>query len=123
MAKAPKPSLAPSPLRSQIMGQIADMAEDLGPDIFVAQSRMLQRRIDQQATLMRADQPGLVICGVHDQIIPVKRQMFTAELMKNTRMEMIEDAGHLPLMEQPDRISAILHSWIVGDGAAREQDG
>ncbi|MFY1709484.1 alpha/beta fold hydrolase [Tritonibacter scottomollicae] len=116
----PAASLAPSPLRSQIMGQIADMAEDLGPDIFVAQSRMLQRRIDQQATLMRAEQPGLVICGVHDQIIPVKRQMFTAELMKNTRMEMIEDAGHLPLMEQPDRISAILHSWIVGDGAARE---
>jgi len=113
----PAVALAPGPLRHQVMGQLADMAEDLGPEVFVSQSRMLQRRADQQATLMRAEQPGLVVCGVHDQIIPVKRQLFTAELMRNARIEMIEDAGHLPLMEQPDRVSAILHNWIVGDHA------
>ncbi|GAB5432242.1 alpha/beta fold hydrolase [Tritonibacter mobilis] len=111
----PTSSLAPGPLRHQIMGQLADMAEDLGPDVFVSQSRMLQRRRDQQATLRRASQPGLVICGVHDQITPVKRQMITAELMQNARIEMIEDAGHVPLMEQPERVSAILHNWIIGD--------
>jgi len=110
----PAATLAPGPLRSQIMADVADMAEELGPEVFVAQSRMLQRRADQQATLRRAEQPGLVICGLHDQIIPVKRQLFTAELMKHTRIEMIEDAGHLPLLEQPDRVSAILHDWILG---------
>ncbi len=117
----PASALAPGPLRHQVMGQLADMAEDLGADVFVSQSRMLQRRSDQQATLMRADQPGLVICGVHDQLIPVKRQLFTAELMKNARIEMIEDAGHLPLMEQPDRVSAILHNWIVGEHARQPE--
>ncbi|OIQ24905.1 MAG: alpha/beta hydrolase [Alphaproteobacteria bacterium MedPE-SWcel] len=109
----PATSLAPSPLRGQIMADVADMAEDLGPEVFVNQSRMLQRRSDQQATLRRADQPGLVVCGVHDHIIPVKRQMFTAELMRHTRIEMIEEAGHLPLLEQPDRVSAILCDWLL----------
>ncbi|NIZ15097.1 alpha/beta fold hydrolase [Phaeobacter sp. HF9A] len=109
----PASSLAPGPLRGRIMAEVADMAEELGPELFVAQSRMLQRRCDQQATLRRATQPGLVICGLYDQIIPVKRQLFTAELMQHARIEMIEDAGHLPLMEQPEQVTDILCDWIL----------
>ncbi|KUP91253.1 alpha/beta fold hydrolase [Tritonibacter horizontis] len=109
----PSATLAPGPRRGQIMAEIADMADDLGTELFVEQSRMLQRRSDQQATLRRADQPGLVICGVHDKIIPARRQLFTAELMRHARIEILEDAGHLPLMEQPERVSQILCDWLL----------
>ncbi len=108
----PAHALAPGPLRAQVMQRQADMAEDLGAELFVTQSRMLQRRGDLQAVLRRAVQPGLVICGLHDTIIPVRRQLFTAELMRQAKIEMIEDAGHLPLLEQPDRVTAILWHWL-----------
>jgi len=47
----PADFLASGPNRLEIQNALADMADDLGPDVFVAQSRALQRRPDQQGTL------------------------------------------------------------------------
>lgn len=118
----PLSALAPGAMRGRVITEIADMAEALGPDVFVQQSRMLQRRSDLQAVLRRAQLPGLIICGLYDSLIPVRRQFFTAELMQNARIEMIEDAGHMPLLEQPAQVSAILLDWIL-QGAEMQPPG
>lgn len=117
----PITSLAPGHMRGKIMSDLADMAEDLGPEVFVEQSRMMQRRCDMQAVLRRAVQPSLLISGVHDTIVPVKRQLFTAELMRQARLELIEDAGHMPLLEQPEQVTQILFNWIM-QGAVSKKD-
>ena len=115
----PITALAPGSPRAEIMTALADMAEDLGPQLFVEQSRMMQRRGDLQTVLRRAEQPALLVCGCHDTVVPLKRQLFTAELMRNARIEMLEDAGHQPLLEQPERVSAILYNWIMQGEVSR----
>jgi pimeloyl-ACP methyl ester carboxylesterase len=104
--------LAPGPYREEVLELVMDMARALGPEIFVRQSRALQRRRDQQDTLRKSKLPTLVLCGREDMLCPVKRHSFMAELIPNAELRIIEGAGHLPTLEQPDATTAALREWL-----------
>ncbi|MDF3470150.1 alpha/beta hydrolase [Sulfitobacter sp. M28] len=108
---APK-YLAPGPYRAEVMDLVMDMAETLGPEVFIRQSRALQRRRDQQAVLRKCRTPALVLCGEHDQLCPVKRHSFMAELIPYAELVVIPDAGHLPTLKKPDETTAALRNWM-----------
>lgn len=114
MQESLRPSfLAPGPDRMKILDFMYAMAEDLGPDLFIQQSRALQRRGDQQGTLRKCKVPTLVLCGEDDGLTPVKRHEFMAELIPNARLEIIPDAGHLPTLEQPEAVNQALRGWLA----------
>ena len=104
--------LAPGPYRGEVLELVMDMAEALGPEVFIRQSRALQRRKDQQGTLRRCKVPTLVLCGAHDALCPVKRHTFMAELIPFAKLVVLEDAGHLPTLEQPGETTAALRAWM-----------
>jgi pimeloyl-ACP methyl ester carboxylesterase len=104
--------LAPGPQRLTVLNKVFEMAQDLGPEILVRQVRALQRRRDQQPTLRRCKVPALVLCGAHDMLTPLKRHAFMAELIPYARLEVIEDAGHLPSLEAPEAVTAVLRAWM-----------
>jgi pimeloyl-ACP methyl ester carboxylesterase len=93
--------------------RIMDMAETLGPEVFIRQSRALQRRRDQQAILRKCKVPALVLCGAHDALCPVKRHTFMAELIPYAKLTVLEHAGHLPTLEQPAETTAALRDWMA----------
>lgn len=103
---------APGAWREEIVALVMDMAEFLGPNVFVRQSRALQRRRDQQKTLRQCKVPTMVLCGEHDQLSPVKRHTFMAELIPNAELRVIEGAGHLPTLEKPDQTTNALRDWL-----------
>ncbi|MCI5111647.1 MAG: alpha/beta hydrolase [Marivita sp.] len=104
--------LAPGPRRPAVLQTVMDMAHTLGPEVFIAQSRALQRRRDQQSTLRKIRQPALVLCGAHDALCPVKRHTFMAELIPHARLVVLDDAGHLPTLETPDETNDALWEWL-----------
>ncbi|SHG96923.1 alpha/beta fold hydrolase [Marivita hallyeonensis] len=104
--------LAPGPRRPQVLQTVMEMAQTLGPGVFVNQSRALQRRRDQQATLRKIHQPALVMCGAHDALCPVKRHTFMAELIPHAKLVVLENAGHLPTLETPDEANDALWGWL-----------
>ncbi|MEO9819992.1 MAG: alpha/beta fold hydrolase [Paracoccaceae bacterium] len=104
--------LAPGPFRNEILNMVLDMADVLGPDVYVRQSRALQRRRDQQATLRQCRVPTTVICGVHDAVTPVKRHEFMAELIPYARLRVLKGSGHLPTLEQPQETTELLREWM-----------
>jgi len=104
--------LAPGPRRPAVMQTVMDMAHTLGPEVFIHQSRALQRRRDQQSTLRKIRQPALVLCGAHDVLCPVKRHSFMAELIPHARLVVLEGAGHLPTLETPDETNDALWEWL-----------
>ncbi|MGB7240992.1 MAG: alpha/beta fold hydrolase [Sulfitobacter sp.] len=100
------------PYRSEVLEVVMDMALALGGDVFVRQSRALQRRRDQQAILAKCSVPTLILCGAEDTLCPVKRHVFMAELIPNARLKVIENAGHLPTLEQPVETTDALRKWL-----------
>lgn len=108
----PEASLAPGETQAEVHDLARAMAEALGPEVYVAQSRAMQRRPDQQKTLRTAAVPGLILGGVHDRLVPVRRHEFMAALMPAARLVMLPDAGHLPTLEAPGRVTRILGQWL-----------
>ena len=104
--------LASGKYRGEILKLVMDMADSLGPETFVRQSRALQRRRDQQATLRKCKVPTLILCGAHDALCPIKRHTFMAELIQGAELLVLDDAGHLPTLEMPDDTTAALRRWM-----------
>ena len=103
------------------MNLVCRMGCDLGPDVFVQQSRALQRRRDQQSTLRKCKVPTLVLCGSHDTLTPVKRHAFMAELIPVAELKVIEDAGHFPVLERPEETTDALRHWLTQPLILRQQ--
>lgn len=109
----PMEALAPGPGRLEVHGQFCRMGMELGPEMYVAQARALQRRPDQQATLRRAHVPALVLAGEHDTLVPPAKHELLAQLIPHARLEMIPAAGHFPVLEQPDAVNRALLNWLA----------
>ncbi|GFE65901.1 alpha/beta fold hydrolase [Litoreibacter roseus] len=114
MREEMKPNyLAPGDGRDAVLDLVMDMALDLGEGVFLRQSRALQRRPDQQATLRRCDVPTLVLCGEHDALCPIKRHTFMADLIPDAELVVVPDAGHLPTLEQPQEVIEAMETWLA----------
>ncbi len=105
--------LAPGPGRTGVLDLVMDMAGALGPDVFVRQSRALQRRRDQQKTLRLCKVPALVLCGAHDTLCPVRRHEFMSELIPGATLRVLDNSGHLPPLEEPEETTAALREWLA----------
>lgn len=104
--------LVDSPRKPAILDLCMDMAEALGPRVFVNQSIALRDRPDQQDTLRAFLGPALVLCGRHDALCPVARHDLMHALLPGSRLEIVEDAGHLTTLEQPEITTAALSRWL-----------
>ena len=110
----PAAAIVDAPWRDEIMALVQDMALGLGEGVFLRQSRALQRRPDQQKTMRRVKLPVLVIAGEADTLVPMRRQEFTANLMPYGKLLVIEAAGHLASLEQPEAVSQAIAAFLAG---------
>ncbi|KUJ85284.1 alpha/beta hydrolase [Ruegeria marisrubri] len=104
--------LADGPRQGAILDLCMAMAMDLGPDVFLRQSRALMDRPDQTETLRSYAGPSLVLCGRQDALCPVERHELMHGLLPNSTLTVIEGAGHLPTLEQPEETTAALRRWL-----------
>ncbi|WP_421904790.1 alpha/beta fold hydrolase [Mameliella sp.] len=104
--------LTDGPHRSEILDLCMDMALSLGAKVFLNQSRALAGRPDQQETLGAYDGPALVLCGRDDALCPVARHELMHDLIAGSALRVIENAGHLPTLEQPEETGAALAAWL-----------
>ncbi len=110
----PEAAIAVSPWQDEIMALVKDMALGLGEGVFLRQSRALQRRPDQQKTMRKVRLPALVLAGRQDTLVPLRRPEFTATLMPYGQFQIIEDAGHLATLEQPEAVSEAVGAFLNG---------
>ena len=104
--------LAPGPGRMKVLAAMAEMVRDIGPEVALRQFRALQKRRDQQSTLRKCKVPALVLYGAHDRLTPPKRHEFMAELIPYARLEIVEEAGHVPTLEAPGRVVELMRGWM-----------
>lgn len=109
----PLTALAPTPARAAVAQYMTQMAAAMGADVYLRQSRAMQRRPDQQKVLRTARAPALILCGAYDTITPPRRHEFMAELMPSAELVVLEEAGHLPLLEAPEAVTEALASWLA----------
>ncbi|WP_096705982.1 alpha/beta fold hydrolase [Phaeobacter gallaeciensis] len=104
--------LTDGPNRGSILDLCMAMAMDLGPQVFVNQSKALRDRPDQCDTLRQFDRPALVLCGRDDALCPPHRHELMHDLLPQSHLEILDGAGHLPTLETPDQTTAALRRWL-----------
>ncbi len=57
--------------------------------------------------------PTLILWGIKDKVIPTKHSELFKEAIMNSRIEIIQDAGHAPFAEKPDRVCEILRNFLT----------
>ena len=104
--------LSDGPNQSAILDLCMSMAEALGAEVFERQSRAIQYRADQEETLRKVSIPTLIMCGEDDTLCLPERHRLMHELVDGSKLAIIEDAGHLPTLEQPDAATRALREWL-----------
>ncbi|MEM0943482.1 MAG: alpha/beta fold hydrolase, partial [Pseudomonadota bacterium] len=59
------------------------------------------------------DLPCLAICGAEDGSTPPDLVRGTAEMIPGCRFELVESAGHLPCVERPEEVAALLAGFLA----------
>jgi len=62
-------------------------------------------RFDIMDRLGDIQAPTLLVCGEDDQLTPPKYAHYSAETIRDSRLEIIDDAGHMVMLEQPEEFN------------------
>jgi pimeloyl-ACP methyl ester carboxylesterase len=68
---------------------------------------------DFRERLPEISDPTLIVWGRNDRIVPVDGAYEYEQLIPNTRLEVWEDTGHLPMLERPARFNALLEEFLA----------
>ena len=56
--------------------------------------------------------PTLIICGRDDMLTPPKYAEYLANMIKDARLEIIEGAGHMVMIEQPEQLNRSVMGFL-----------
>ncbi|MGX2040227.1 alpha/beta fold hydrolase [Methylocaldum sp. MU1018] len=62
--------------------------------------------------LQKLTVPTLILWGERDRIVPVRQARDAAARLGQGRLEVLPDCGHLPQVEQPDRVADIIGNFL-----------
>jgi len=82
------------------------------PEQHHRQIQALLNRPDLRPRLAGITCPTLVMVGRQDRWSPLAQHEEMAELIPNAELVVIEDSGHMSLLEQPEQVSSALLRWL-----------
>jgi pimeloyl-ACP methyl ester carboxylesterase len=56
--------------------------------------------------------PTLVLCGGEDQMTPVKYSRYLVDHIPDAKLELVEGAGHMLMLEKPEALAKLLRDFI-----------
>ena len=69
-------------------------------------------QFDITAQLKKIKTPVLIICGSEDKMTPLKYSVSLKDKIVNSRLEIVNGAGHMVMTEQPDIVAGLLAQFI-----------
>lgn len=88
------------------------MARRAGPDVLLRQNTSLLGRADRRPDLAAVACPTLLLWGREDRLAEVEYGRGMAASIREARLVVFENCGHLPTLEQPDATVAVAREWL-----------
>lgn len=109
------PILLPADRRddARLLDLVRRMADDTGPERFLAQQRAIMSRIDSRPMLSAIKVPTLVVRGAADGITTQAHQDEILAAIPHARFVEIPGCGHLPTLESPETTNRLLGDWLA----------
>jgi pimeloyl-ACP methyl ester carboxylesterase len=108
----PKVLSARAAQNTALMQGLTEMYCRFTPDHYRREVQALLNRPDPLPLLPKIACPTLVLCGREDPLCtPAQAQSLAAEIRKS-QLSILDDCGHFPTLEQPERVAEILAGWL-----------
>ena len=91
---------------------IVEMATAVGPAGFLRQNEALIHRRDQLSVISRFQGPILIACGSDDRLCSPRVHADLAARFAHARLLVVEQAGHLSSIDQPEALTSGLTDWL-----------
>ncbi len=91
--------------REDIQAQLHDMFHTLRKQSVINSLKGMAERMDANPWLDQIKVPTLVIAGGQDKIIPLRKAQEMVELLNKGWLFEIPEAGHMPMLEEPERVA------------------
>lgn len=98
--------------KPDVVKRVRTMITRADPKGAAAAQRGMAARRDYSDDLPNITAPTLIIVGREDPIRPVSDAEFMHERIRNSRLEIIDDAAHMTNMEQPEVFNRILLEFL-----------
>jgi pimeloyl-ACP methyl ester carboxylesterase len=89
-----------------------DMAHRTGGGVGAAQARALAGWTDAWDRVGALTMPTLLVWGEQDAAIPVAVGHRLAAAVPHAQLHVLADCGHLPTLERPERVAALVREWL-----------
>jgi 3-oxoadipate enol-lactonase len=77
-----------------------------------AAARAMATRADSIPTLVQIDCPTLLVVGREDVLTPPGPMQEMARSIRGSRLEIIDSAGHMPPVEQPEEFARVIRAFL-----------
>lgn len=91
---------------------VFDMACRLGAATFLRQNEALLHRRDRRDDLSKLAVPILVASGRDDGLCPPSLHRDLVARTPGAELVLVDDAGHLATVDQPEALTSVLGSWL-----------
>lgn len=92
--------------------RVREMILKTKPEGAAAALRGMAQRRDQTSFLSRVVAPALIVVGSEDMITPVADAELMHKEIGGSRLEVIEGAGHVSNIEQPEKFNDVLKTFL-----------
>jgi 3-oxoadipate enol-lactonase len=98
--------------KPEVVARLREMIVRANPFAAAAAQRGMAARRDYSDDLPHINIPALIIVGREDPIRPLADAEFMHEGIRNSRLEIIEDAAHMTNMEQPEVFNRMVVNFL-----------
>ncbi|WP_338041429.1 alpha/beta hydrolase [Marinomonas foliarum] len=107
------PMMSPKGLENRsLMESLEKMVMAYSVEDFEKQIQALINRPDAEGQLANISVPTLLLSGTQDTWSPVAQHQVIQQKITGSELVVIDDAGHMAPVEQPENVAAALHSWL-----------
>lgn len=99
---------APASLTELVAKRMADTVPHVLHNDFKACDRF-----DVMQGLQEIEIPALVVCGKDDRLTPTKYSEYLAQEIPEARLELIDHAGHMVMLEKPKEVAQAIQSFMA----------
>jgi pimeloyl-ACP methyl ester carboxylesterase len=115
-AMLPKLFAANLPAGAPIIEQVRQMILNTPSAGIIGSLKGMAGRIDSGPLLSKLNIPVLILTGDKDQLIPLEKAKALAATIPTATLTMVENAGHMPMLEQSQATTTALRSFLTEIG-------